>query len=140
MLCMLMIVFLFIMSLTLSSLLWASRSLLYYEPHALFIIMSLTLSSLLWASRSLHYYEPHALFFIMSLTLSSLLCVRASCFTTQTLYSYSLQIMLSSNTMNQSTWSFLYFSLHNCSTYSDTLNRFKHFIYASFHNIIDIST
>jgi hypothetical protein len=73
MLCMLMIVFLFIMSLTLSSLLWASRSLIYYEPHALFIIMSLTLSSLLWASRSLLYYEPHALFFIMSLTLSSLL-------------------------------------------------------------------
>jgi nitrogen fixation-related uncharacterized protein len=82
MLCMLMIVFLFIVSLTLSSLLWALRSLRYYEPYALFdyyepyalfVIMSLTLSSLLWALRSLRYYEPYALFIIMSLTLSSLL-------------------------------------------------------------------
>jgi len=113
-----------IMSLTLSSLLWASRSLLYYEPHALFIIMSLTLSSLLWASRSLLYYEPHALFFIMSLTLSSLLCVRALCFTTQTLYSYSLQIMLSSNTMNQSTWNFI---ILLCIIKSQLQHPFKYF-------------
>jgi len=122
---MLMIVFLFIvsltlssiiMSLTLSSLLWALRYLLYYEPYALFVIMSLTLSSLLWALRSLHYYEPYALFVIMSLTLSSLLWAlrslryygpHALCFTILTLYSYSLQIMLSSNTMNQSTWNLI---------------------------------
>jgi hypothetical protein len=99
MLCMLMIVFLFIVSLTLSSLLWALRSLRllwalrslrYYEPYALFVIMSLTLSSLLWALRSL-----------------PLLCVHALCFTIQTLYSYSLQIMPSSNTMNQSTWNLI---------------------------------
>jgi hypothetical protein len=115
--CMLMIVFLFIvrltlysiiMSLTLSSLLWALRSLRYYEPYALF-----------------HYYEPYALFVIMSLTLSSLLwalrslpllwalrslpllCVHALCFTIQTLYSYSLQIMPYSNTMNQTTWNLI---------------------------------
>jgi len=75
----------------------------YYEPHTLFVIMSLTLSLLLCASRSLRYYDPHALFVIMNLTLSLLFCVRALCFTTQTLYSYSLQIMLSSNTINQST-------------------------------------
>jgi nitrogen fixation-related uncharacterized protein len=87
MLCMLMIVFLFIVSLTLSSLLWALRSLRYYEPYALFdyyepyalfVIMSLTLSSLLWALRSLRYYEPYALFIIMSLTLSSI--IMCSCF------------------------------------------------------------
>lgn len=110
------------------------------EPHALFVIMSLTLSSiimsltlflLLWASRSLRYYKPHALFVIMSLTLSLLLYVRVLCFTIQTLYSYYLQITLSSNTINQSTWNFHHFSLHNlnpnCSTYSDTLNQFKTF-------------
>jgi hypothetical protein len=122
MLCVLMIVFLFIVRLTLSS-----------------IIMSLTLSLLLWALCSLHYYETYALFVIMSLTLfvimsltlSLLLCVCALCFTIQTLYSYSLQIVLSSNTINQSTWNFHHFSLHNLypnySTYSDTLNQFKTF-------------
>jgi hypothetical protein len=122
-----------IMSLTLSSLLWASRSLLYYEPHTLFVIMSLTLSSLLWASRSLHYYEPHALFFIMSLKLSSLLWASRSllyygphalCFTIQTLYSYSLQIMLSSNTMNQSTWNFI---ILLCIIKSQLQHPFKYF-------------
>jgi hypothetical protein len=134
MLCMLMIVFLFIMSLTLSSLLRASRSLHYYEPHALFFIMSLTLSSLLWASRSLHYYEPHILFFIMSLTLSSLLCVRALCFTTQTLYSYSLQIILSSNTMNQSTWNFI---ILLCIIKSQLQHPFKYFNqFKTFHSCI----
>jgi len=138
MLCMLMIVFLFIvrltlssiiMSLTLSSLLWALRSLSYYESYALFVIMSLMLSSLLWALRSLpllwalrslryyepyalfHYYEPYALFHYYVFMLYALqfklytpiLC--KSCFLT--LYFYSLQIMLSSNTMNQSTWNFI---------------------------------
>jgi len=133
-----MIVFLFIVSLTLSSLLWALRSLRllwalrslrYYEPYALFVIMSLTLSSiimsltlssllwalrslpLLWALRSLRYYEPYALFHYYVFMLYALqfklytpnLC--KSCFLT--LYSYSLQIMLSSNTMNQSTWNFI---------------------------------
>jgi len=33
--------------------------------------------------------------------------VHALCFTVQTLYSYSLQIMLSSNTINQSTYNFI---------------------------------
>jgi hypothetical protein len=97
---MLMIVFLFIVSLTLSlllwalrslSLLWALRSLRYYEPYALF-----------------HYYEPYALFHYYVFMLYALhfklythiLC--KSCFLT--LYSYSLQ---SSNTMNQSTWNFI---------------------------------
>jgi hypothetical protein len=111
MLCMLMIVFLFIvsltlssiiMSITLSSLLWVLRSLRYYEPHALFVIMSLTLSSLLWASRSLLYYV-FMLYVLQFKLYTPILC--KSCFLT--LYSYSLQIMLSSNTMNQSTWNFI---------------------------------
>jgi len=123
-----------IMSLTLSSLLWTSRSLLYYEPHALFIIMSLTLSSLLWASRSFLYYEPHALFIIMSLTLSSLLWVHALCFTIQTLYSYYLQIMLSSNTMNQSTWNFI---ILLCIIKSQLQHTFKYFNqFKTFHSCI----
>jgi hypothetical protein len=33
--------------------------------------------------------------------------VHALCFTVQTLYSYSLQIMLSSNTINQLTYNFI---------------------------------
>jgi len=135
MLCMLMIVFLFIVSLTLSSLLWALRSLRYYEPYALFhyyepyalfhyyepyalfFIMSLKLSSLLWASRSLLYYGPHAL-----------------CFTIQTLYSYSLQIMLSSNTMNQSTWNFI---ILLCIIKSQLQHTFKYFNqFKTFHSCI----
>jgi hypothetical protein len=101
-------VFSIIMRLTISSLLWGLSFLLYYEAYPLF-----------------HYYEPYAIFVIMRLTLSSvimsltlssllrglpslpLLCVHASYFTIQTLYFYSLQIMLSSNTINQSTWNFI---------------------------------
>jgi nitrogen fixation-related uncharacterized protein len=126
MLCMLMIVFLFIVSLTLSSLLWALRSLRYYEPYALF-----------------DYYEPYALFVIMSLTLSSLLwalrslpllCVHVLCFTIQTLYSYSLQIMLSSNTMNQSTWNLIIFL---CIIKSQLQHTFKYFNqFKTFHSCI----
>jgi hypothetical protein len=83
---MLMIVFLFIVRLTLS-----------------FIIMSLTLSSLLWASRSLCYYYVFMLYALQFKLCTPILC--KSCFLT--LYSYSLQIMLSLNTLNQSTWNFI---------------------------------
>jgi len=71
----------------------------YYEPYALFVIMSLTLSSLLWALRSLPL--------LWALRSLPLLCVHALCFTIQTLYSYSLQIMPYSNTMNQTTWNLI---------------------------------
>jgi hypothetical protein len=76
----------------------------YYEPHALFVIMSLTLSSLLWASRSFCYYYVFMLYALQFKLYTPILC--KSCFLT--LYSYSLQIMLFfSNTMNQSTWNFI---------------------------------
>jgi len=101
-----------IMSLTLSLLLWVLRS--------LSLLWALRSLSLLWVLRSLryyepyvlfHYYEPYALFHYYMFMLFALqfklytpiLC--KSCFLT--LCSYSLQIMLSSNTMNQSTWNFI---------------------------------
>jgi len=45
-----------------------------------------------------HYYDTYPLFHYN---------VHALCFTIQTIYSYSLQIMLSLNTINQSTYNFL---------------------------------
>jgi hypothetical protein len=130
MLCMLMIVFLFIMSLTLSSLLRASRSLHYYEPHALFFITSLTLSSLLRASRSLLYYEPHALFFIMSLTLSSLLWASRS------LLYYEPHalffIMCSCIMLYNSNSILLFFANHTFFKYHEPINMKFH--YSSLHN------
>jgi hypothetical protein len=73
-----------------------------------------------------HYYEPHALFVIMSITLSLLLlCVHALCFTIQTLYSYSLQIMLSNSI-------FLFFANHAFFKYLESINmKFHH---SSLHN------
>jgi hypothetical protein len=102
-----------IMSLTLSSLLWALRSLRYYEPYAIF-----------------HYYEPYALYVIISLTLSSLTC---SCFM---LYNSNSILLFFANHAffkydKPINMKFHHYSLHNlypnCSTYSDTLNQFKTF-------------
>jgi hypothetical protein len=126
---MLVIVFLFIVSLTLSlllwalrslSLLWALRSLCYYEPYALFHYYE--------PYALFHYYESYALFHYYVFMLYALqfklytpiLC--KLCFLT--LYSYSLQITLSSNTMNQSTRNFIIFL---CIIKSQLQHTFRYF-------------
>jgi hypothetical protein len=102
--CMLMIVFLFIVRLTLSSLLWCLPYLRYYEVYPLFIIMRLTLSSLMCSCFLLHNSNSILLFFA-----------------NHAFFKYDKPINMK----------FHHSSLHNlnpnCSTCSDTLNQFNTF-------------
>jgi hypothetical protein len=54
-----------------------------------------------------HFYETYPPFHSYEAYPPFHFYVHALCFTVQTLYSYSLQIMLSSNTINQSTYNFI---------------------------------
>jgi hypothetical protein len=118
MLCMLMMVFLFIARLTLSFIIMR---------HTLSFIMRLTVS-----------------FIIMRFTLSFI--IMCSCFmlcnSNSILLSFANHAFFKYN--KPINMNFHHHSLQNLnpnrSTYSDILNNSTHFLHASFHNIIDIST